>query len=137
LEVHRETRELPEYALEVAKKGPKLIQDDASNVSNNARSGIQRSCGQMIGTNTTMANLSLMLARQFDRPVLDRTGLTGKYNFEFAWTPDTHPCSGSPDSSNAQSIFTAVEETLGLRLVSIKGPVDSLIIDHAERPSEN
>ena len=68
---------------------------------------------------------------------MDRTGLTGKYNFEFAWTPDIDPCSGSPDSSNAQSIFTAVEETLGLRLVSIKGPVDSLIIDHAERPSEN
>ena len=137
LEVHRETRELPEYALEVAKKGPKLIQDDASNGSNNARTGIQRSCGQMIGTNTTMANLSLMLARQLDRPVLDRTGLTGKYNFQFAWTPDTGPCSGSPESSNAPSIFTALEDTLGLRLESIKGPVDTLIIDRAERPSEN
>jgi uncharacterized protein (TIGR03435 family) len=137
LEVHRETRELPEYALEVAKKGPKLIQDDASNGSNNARTGIQRSCGQMIGTNTTMANLSLMLARQLDRPVLDRTGLTGKYNFQFVWTPDTRPCSGSPESSNAPSIFTALEETLGLRLESIKGPVDTLIIDRADRPSEN
>jgi uncharacterized protein (TIGR03435 family) len=137
LEVHRETRELPEYALEVAKKGPKLIQDNASNSLNNARTGIQQSCSQMIGTNTTMANLSLMLARQLDRPVLDRTGLTGKYNFQFTWTPDTGPCSGSPESSNAPSIFTALEETLGLRLDSIKGPVDSLIIDHAERPSEN
>jgi uncharacterized protein (TIGR03435 family) len=137
LEVHRETRELPEYALEVAKKGPKLIQDDASNGSNNARTGIQRSCGQMIGTNTTVANLSLMLARQLDRPVLDRTGLTGKYNFQFAWTPDTGPCSGSPESSNAPSIFTALEDTLGLRLESMKGPVDTLIIDRAERPSEN
>jgi len=137
LELHRETRELPQYTLEVAKKGPKLIQDEASNGSNNARTGIQRSCGQMIGTNTTMANLSLMLARQLDRPVLDRTGLTGKYNFQFAWTPDTGPCSGSPDSSNTPSIFTALEETLGLRLESIKGPVDSLIIDHADRPSEN
>jgi bla regulator protein blaR1 len=137
LEVHRETRELPEYVLEVAKKGPKLIQDDASNGTNNARTGIQRSCGQMIGTNTTVANLSLMLARQLDRPVLDRTGLTGKYNFQFAWTPDTGPCSGSPESSNAPSIFTALEDTLGLRLESMKGPVDTLIIDRAERPSEN
>jgi uncharacterized protein (TIGR03435 family) len=137
LEVHRETRDLPEYALEVAKKGPRFIQDDAANSSNNSRAGIQRSCGQMIGTNTTMANLSLMLARQLDRPVLDRTGLTGKYNFKFAWTPDTGPCSDSPDLSNAPSIFTALEETLGLRLESIKGPVDSLIIDHADRPSEN
>jgi uncharacterized protein (TIGR03435 family) len=137
LDVHRETRELPEYLLEVAKKGAKLIPGDASNGANNARTGIQRSCGQMIGTNATMANLSLMLARQLDRPVLDRTGLTGKYNFQFAWTPDTGPCSGSPESSNAPSIFTALEETLGLRLESIKGPVDSLIIDHADRPSEN
>ena len=137
LEVHRETRELPEYVLEVAKKGPKLIPGDASNDPNNARTGIQRSCGQMIGTNATMANLSLMLARQLDRPVLDRTGLTGKYNFQFAWTPDTGPCSGSPDPSNAPSIFTALEETLGLRLESIKRPVDSLIIDHADKPSEN
>jgi uncharacterized protein (TIGR03435 family) len=135
LSVHRETRELAEYLLEVAKKGSKLIQDDASN---NARTGIQRSCGQMIGTNTTMANLSLMLARQLDRPVLDRSGLAGKYNFQFAWTPETGTCSGSPpESPNAPSIFTALEETLGLRLESIKGPVDSLIIDHAERPSEN
>jgi uncharacterized protein (TIGR03435 family) len=137
LEVHRETRELPEYALEVAKKGLKLKQDVAANDSTNARTGIQRSCGQMIGTNTTMANLSLMLARQLDRPVVDRTSLTDKYNFQFAWTPDTGPCSGSPEFSNAPSIFTALEETLGLRLESIKGPVDSLVIDHADRPSEN
>src|SRR5215831_2965783 len=137
LEVHRETRELPEYSLEVAKNGPKLSQDNTSGLSTNARRGIQRDCGQMTGTNTTMGNLSLMLARQLDRPVVDRTGLTGNYNFHFSWTPDTGPCSGSPESSNAPSIFTALQETLGLRLESIKGPIDSLIIDHADRPSEN
>jgi uncharacterized protein (TIGR03435 family) len=137
LEVHRETRELPEYALEVAKNGPKLSRDNASGLASNARSGIQRNCGQMTGTNTTMGNLSLMLSRQLDRPVVDRTGLTGNYNFNFAWTPETGPCSGPPESSNAPSIFTALQEMLGLRLESIKGPVDSLIIDHAERPSEN
>jgi uncharacterized protein (TIGR03435 family) len=147
LEVHRETRELPEYVLEVGKNGPKLTRrDDASNLPNNARTGIQRSCGQMIGTNTTMANLSLYLARQLDRPVLDRTGLTGKYDFKFEWTPDTGPCATSSDgttptvlvsSSNAPSLFTALQEELGLKLESIKGPVDSLVIDRAERPSEN
>jgi uncharacterized protein (TIGR03435 family) len=134
LAVHRETRELPEYALDVARKGVKLIDENSPNGS---RSGIQRSCGQMIGTNTTMTNLSLQLARQLDRPVVDRTGLSGKYNFRFAWTPDTGPCPDSPDSSNAPSIFTALEETLGLRLEAIKGPVDSLVIDSADRPSEN
>jgi uncharacterized protein (TIGR03435 family) len=146
LQVHRETRELPEYVLEVAKGGPKLADPGASTVSKSAPAGIQRSCGQMIGTKTTIANLTLMLARQLDRPVLDRTGLIGKYNFRFEWTPEAGPCStpangATPDSatapSNAPSIFTVLQETLGLRLESIKGPVDSLIIDHAERPSEN
>jgi uncharacterized protein (TIGR03435 family) len=137
LEAHRETRELPEYALQVAKNGPKFLQDDTSGSPNGPRTGIQRSCGQMIGTDATMANLSLMLARQLDRPVVDRTGLTGKYNFQFTWTPDTGPCPGSPNSSDGPSIFTALQEALGLRLESIRGPVDSLIIDHADRPSEN
>jgi len=146
LQVHRETRELPEYALEVAKGGPKLADGDAPGVSDNTPTGIQRSCGQMIGTKTTMANLSLMLSRQLDRPVLDRTGLTGKYSFRFEWTPDAGRCSvpadgaareSAPPPSSAPSIFTALQETLGLRLESIKGPVDSLVIDHAEKPSEN
>lgn len=100
----------------------------------------------MIGTKTTMANLGLMLSRQLDRPVLDHTGLTGKYNFRFEWTPDTGPCSTPADGaipggatlpSNASSIFTALQETLGLKLESVKGPVDALVIDRAERPSEN
>ena len=100
----------------------------------------------MVGTNTTMANLTVYLARQLDRTVLDNTGLTGKYNFRFEWTPDTGPCSGPADGanpaagaipSNAPSIFTALQETLGLKLESIKGPVDALVIDRAERPSEN
>jgi uncharacterized protein (TIGR03435 family) len=144
LEVHRETRELPEYSLEVAKGGPKLVDSETSSPSGNAAAGIQRSCGQMIGTKTTTANLSLMLSRQLDRPVLDHTGLTGKYNFRFEWTPEAGPCSVpntppeiAPVPSNAPSIFTALQETLGLRLESIRGPVDSLVIDHADRPSEN
>lgn len=133
LDVHRETRELPEYALEAAKNGSKLVRDDAANAS--ASAGIQQSCGKMIATNTTMANLTVYLARQLDRPVLDRTGLTGKYSFQLQWTPDAGPCPGTSDDS--PSIFTALQEGLGLKLESIKGPVDSLVIDRAERPSEN
>lgn len=144
LEVHRETRDLPEYALEVAKNGPKRITQD--DISREARTGIERSCGRMIGTNTTMENLSLYLARELDLPVLDRTGLTGKYSFQLEWTPQAGPCSALPDDtnsstaagpSNAPSIFTALQEKLGLQLESVKGPVDSLVIDHAEKPSEN
>jgi uncharacterized protein (TIGR03435 family) len=133
LEVHREMREVPEYALEIAKNGPNLIEIRDS--SNQAGTGIQRSCGKIIGTNTTAANLSVYLSRQLERPVLDRTGLTGRYSFQFEWTPDTGPCPGSPE--NAPSIFTALQEKLGLKLESIKGPVDALVIDHAEKPSDN
>jgi uncharacterized protein (TIGR03435 family) len=133
LGVHRETRELPEYALEVAKNGSKLVGGGAANASVSA--GIQRSCGKMIATNTTMANLTVYLARQLDRLVLDRTGLTGKYSFQLQWTPDAGPCLGVADDS--PSIFTALQEGLGLTLESIKGPVDSLVIDRVERLSEN
>ena len=89
--------------------------------------------------------MRLYLARQLDRTVLDRTGLTGKYNFRFEWTPGTGPCSAPADGatpatatipSNAPSIFTALQETLGLKLESIRGPVDALVIDRAERPFE-
>jgi uncharacterized protein (TIGR03435 family) len=89
----------------------------------------------MIGTSATMANLIFMLSRQLNRPVLDHTGLPGKYNFQFEWAPDAGPCPGAADDN--PSIFTALQEKLGLKLDSIKGPVDSLVIDHAERPSEN
>jgi uncharacterized protein (TIGR03435 family) len=131
LEVHGETRELPEYALEVAKNGSKLFR--ATNSTPGA--GIQRSCGEMIGTNTTMTNLGVYLSRQLDRSVVDRTSLTGDYSFELQWTPDTGPCPGASD--DRPSIFTALQEQLGLKLESIKGPVDALIIDRAEQPSEN
>jgi uncharacterized protein (TIGR03435 family) len=133
LEVHRETRDLPEYALEVAKNGSKLVGDDAAHMSQTA--GIQRSCGKMTATNTTTTNLTVYLARQLDRPVLDRTNLTGRYSFQLQWTPDAGPCPDTPDGS--PSIFTALQEQLGLKLESTKGPVDSLIIDHAERPDAN
>jgi uncharacterized protein (TIGR03435 family) len=133
LEAHRENRELPEYALEVGKGGTRLLSLAGSNTS--PATGIQRSCGKMIGTNTTMANLTVYLARQLDRPVLDRTSLSGKYSFQLQWTPDTGPCPGGSDDS--PSIFTAVQEQLGLRLETTKGPVDTLVIDHAEKPSEN
>jgi len=131
LKVRGETRQLPEYALEISKNGSKLVSDDTAS----ARAGIQRSCGKMVATNTTMANLTVYLARQLERPVLDRTSLSGKYSFQLQWTPETGPCPGASDDS--PSLFTALEEQLGLKLESINGPVDSLIIDHAEQPSEN
>jgi uncharacterized protein (TIGR03435 family) len=135
LVVHRETRELAEYALTIERGGSKLVADQLPE-SSNGRTGVRSSCGRMTGTRASMTNLTFMLSRQLRRPVLDRTGLAGNYNFELTWTPDVAPCSDSTDN-NAPSIFTALREQLGLRLDSIKGPVDTIVVDRAERPSED
>jgi uncharacterized protein (TIGR03435 family) len=82
------------------------------------------------------------LARQVGRPVIDRTGLAGNYEFNMEWTPgltaapttDGASAAATPDDS--VSLFTALEEQLGLKLQSSKGPVEVLVIDHVERPTE-
>jgi bla regulator protein BlaR1 len=132
LRVHRDTKELPVYVLAVARTGSKLAAGQVAS----APEGINAGCGQMIGTRTSMANLAVKLSRQLDRPVLDRTGLSGKYDFRLDWTPDTGPCSTS-SSPDSPSLFTALQEELGLKLESTKGPVEVLVIDQVEKPSEN
>ena len=91
--------------------------------------------------------LALNLFNELGRRVIDKTGLTGKYDFELKWTP-TQPSAAPlspppqrPESALAAdpgpSLFTALQEQLGLRLESEKGPVEVLVIDRAERPSKN
>jgi uncharacterized protein (TIGR03435 family) len=76
-----------------------------------------------------------------DRPVVDRTGLTGRYDFDLEWATDESQFNGEvPAASadaNAAPLFTAIQQQLGLRLVATKAPVDALIVDKAERPSAN
>lgn len=134
---HRETRNLPEYVLVVARGGTKLIDRGGWNAE---RTGIQSGCGQMTGTRASMANLTVTLSRQLNRPVLDQTGLSGRYDFELQWTPDVGPCSTAVDSTallTAPSIFTAIEEKLGLKLDATRGPVETIVIDQAEKPDAN
>ncbi len=90
-----------------------------------------------------------MLSGVLARPVLDKTGLHGVYDFKLEWAPEpgedvlaalglpSRPEAPPPVDSSRPSIFTAVQEQLGLRLESRKGPVEIIVIDHAERPSEN
>ena len=89
-----------------------------------------------------------MLSRQLGRQVLDETGLKGAYDFTLRWTSDTGLNGGpfpiAPDSadqpvpdSSGPSLFTALQEQLGLKLESTKGPVDTIVIEHIEEPSEN
>jgi uncharacterized protein (TIGR03435 family) len=81
-----------------------------------------------------MADLADTLTDQVHRKVIDKTGLTGRADITLKWSDNVAAQQGGPD---VISIFTAVEEQLGLKLQPSKGPVDALVIDHAEMPSEN
>jgi len=76
-----------------------------------------------------------MLSRHLEHDVLDQTGLPGKYDFQLDWKPGAGPCQDS--SPDRPSLFTAVQDQLGLKLESVKGPTEILVIDHVEPPSEN
>lgn len=129
LQTHRETRELPEYSLVVEKSG---IKPEGLRVSENRRRGINARQGAMTGEAAPMASLALVLSRQLERPVVDNTGLQGNYDFMVEWTPDL-----ADSDSPGPSLFTALREQLGLRLEATKGPVEVIVVDGAEKPSEN
>lgn len=138
LVLHTETRELPVYALVVTKGSSKL-----QPAKDPDRDSTSSSTGQLKAEGANMARLANSLTRissaELGRIVIDKTGLTGKYDFTLKWTPDSGSppmVNGEPDTS-APSIFTAIQEQLGLKLESTKAPVSVLVIDHAELPTEN
>jgi uncharacterized protein (TIGR03435 family) len=151
LKIHRETKDEPVYFLIVGKNGPKLQDaktDDTRGVLNAdgtpARSRMQLGPGsKTYAWSTSMKTLADFLTRFLSRPVLDKTGLTGSYDFTLDWMPDAPPAS-SPDAVNAvtlpatpsASLFSAVQP-LGLKLEHGKAPVEIIVIDHVERPSGN
>jgi len=170
LALHRETKEMPVYALTVAKGGPKLQrirQGDCVPRQLVATSGSQPLtqrdkplCGASNGiwgtgtANTLKATWSLSLSEfcdilspLLDRPVIDRTGITGmvKFTMVFAATQTAPgpPSAVVPDTttaalpSGAPSIFTAIQEQVGLKLEPTTGPLEVFVVDHIERPSEN
>ena len=167
LKVHWETRQVPVYELTVGKGGPKLqpfkegscIPLDFTQfyaapkpVANPCRNGNTRK-----GSNGTVdwRGLSLdqfanwVLIGVVDRPVIDKTGIAGKFNFHLEFVPDSatpaflpggeldHGQVGPSDDPVGPTIFSAIQEQLGLKLVSAKGPEEVLVIDHVERPSAN
>ena len=148
LKVHHETKELPVYAMTVAKSGVKMTLTAAPVATEGAAparpqgSGIRRmGPGQMQGINTTPELLANVLGSQPEiggRMVLDKTGLTGKYDFMLKWTPDVGMGdAGAVAEASGPSLFTALQEQLGLRLDATKGMVDTIVIDSVEMPSEN
>jgi uncharacterized protein (TIGR03435 family) len=135
LVVHHETREQTVYLLTVAKNGPKL-KEAATSADRHATSGGR---GRSQGFAAKVEWLAGILSNVTGRPVLDKTGLTGYYDWVLEWTPDTALSQqGSPPAENsAPTIFTALQEQLGLRLETGKGPVDLVVIDQVNRPSAN
>jgi uncharacterized protein (TIGR03435 family) len=198
LKIHRETKELPVYALVVGKDGHKLhasdtqgavqtfpqLQDPSKPAQTGAVGGgkiggaggfaggavsvgpggkvvdteapvkggsmIRMGRGQLDAQMTTVAAIAGMLAQQLGRPVIDKTELKGNFDFSLKWTPDEtqrgmglggmeKPVTDSPlpADPSGPSIFTAVQEQLGLRLEATRGPVEILVIDHVEKASGN
>jgi bla regulator protein BlaR1 len=165
LTLHRETKEqLPVYALVIAKNGPKLHEVKPSDAD--AETTIKLPNGivvpfrpgqqailvnQILGKELPITNLVEMLSSQLGRTVVDKTGLTGKYDWNLQWTPE--PASspmfkgaedGQTGTDNAvrsesagPSIFAAIQEQLGLKLELKKGILEVLVIEHVEKPSEN
>jgi uncharacterized protein (TIGR03435 family) len=131
LKAHLETRELPVYDLVIAKNGLKMKEAPPEEEHGGYISG-----NEMKGSSTTIESLLTNLPGWSGRKVIDKTGLTGKrFDFDLTWTPDDQrdvaPANVGP------SIFTALEEQLGLKLVPSKAPVQVLVIDHMERPTPN
>jgi uncharacterized protein (TIGR03435 family) len=148
LKVHRETKELPVYALVVAKNGPKLKATNIQSADPCRIYGTSEGGDRYQGC--TVATLASYLPLALGRVVLDRTGLKGRYDFTLEYADQDSaavssvPTGGGAASDNplppapsGPSVFTAVQEQLGLKLEPTKGPVDMIIIDHMERPTEN
>lgn len=135
LAIHRETEQQPVYELVVSKGGAKL--QESMEGKNLIRKGIGTIKGQSVG----LRMLALNLSNELDRPVIDKTGLVGNYDFELKWTPvvlSAGPVDPPlPTEPDRPWIFTALQEQLGLRLEPKKGPVEVLVIDRVERPSKN
>jgi len=148
LVVHNETKDAPIYELQIAKSGSKLPESTPNDGFAKGIKGPDGNSvpigypmllgrGRLFGQAVSIDSLIDYLKQELKRPVVDKTGLTGKYNLSLEWTPDSMTASDSPTGASGPSLFTAVQEQLGLKLTSTRGPVKTLVIDHVEPPSPN
>jgi uncharacterized protein (TIGR03435 family) len=129
LKSHRETRELTVWALVVAKGGPRVKPKQEGEAGGMNSSG--KEISRLVATATSMQMLAGYVGNRLGAIVQDKTGLTDAYDFTLEWTPDKSQDTAAP------SMVTALREQLGLRLEQQKSPVEVLVIDAIERPSEN
>ena len=146
LRFHRETKELPVYVLAVDKNGPKVTPHEAASAGD---PWIDQSVEQVVRVKMSarfvpMDYFAWRLGQVLDRPVIDQTKLKGGYDFELAYTrelpagiPEGARLNGEVIDTSGPNIFAALKQQLGLKLEPQKGPVEIMVIDHAEKPVEN
>jgi uncharacterized protein (TIGR03435 family) len=130
LKYHREMKEFQVYSLVAANSGPKLTVHSGEGGSH---TNVSRGSGKadINAIKVSLAKLASILSGLLDRIVIDNTGLKGEFDLKLEWAPNPAADSGEP------SLFTALQEQLGLKLESTKGPVEIVVIDNLEKPSEN
>jgi len=143
LTYHNEQKEMSAYAIVVAKTGPKLTKSEDPG----GNPGLMfRGLGSLPGRNATMDELAqVMQSAVLDRPVVDQTGIKGRWDFSLNWTPDQSQFVGmgvkvpppTDDPTAPPDLFTAFQQQLGLKLDSVKAPVPVVVVDKVEKPSEN
>src|SRR4051812_19900853 len=133
LALHHDTQPQPTYALVLARRdgvmGPRLRRTTTDCLKEFDKCRIESAAGHYAGVGVTMSSLLIFLSNTVERVVVDRTGLQGSFDVDIDWSSDA--------GSDKPSIFTAVQEQLGLRLDFERNPVDVVIIDHVERPTED
>jgi uncharacterized protein (TIGR03435 family) len=134
LRVHRETREMPRYALVRARKdgtlGPRLRPSSTDCQATPGKCSLTLLPGHVTGGHVNMDTVRAVLVGSVERVLVDQTGLDGWFELDLEWSPDQ-------TASDKPSIFAAVQEQLGLKLESQRGPVDVIVVDHIERPTED
>ncbi len=140
LQFHREQKVFSIYELQVAKGGPKLKPSADPGAPPQVISTVYPDRVKLPARNVTMGDFVAMMQRALlDRPVVDKTGLTGSYDFDLTWAPDETQFGGEApkmaDDVTSPPLFTALPQQLGLRLEATRGPVNALVVDKAKQPA--
>jgi uncharacterized protein (TIGR03435 family) len=147
LKFHHEKKVLSVYTVTVAHGGPKVKKSTAA--PNDGNAFMFRGLGDLVVRNMTMADFATwMQSGVMDRPVVDQTGLTDRYDFTLKWTPDESQFAqfrgsnvkmpaATNDPNAPPGLYTAIQEQLGLKMEAAKAPDDVIVIDHVEKPSAN
>jgi uncharacterized protein (TIGR03435 family) len=137
------------YLLAVAKSGPKMPTHDAEDNNyppfggNNLTANDGSICPGLAGRNVTMSYFAFVLSRMMDRQVVDRTELPARYDVAFHFLPDDQRLRSGPEAAprtftpDCSDIYSALPAQLGLRLEKGRGPVEYLVVEHAEKPTGN